>query len=72
MIFSASLSGKDDFVPFHSSVGNGAYSQMFYVTLQFCAQVKITTLDGNLAIEKKSASVVTKKLLNIQRTFILF
>ncbi len=37
MIFSASLSGSDDFVLFDSLDGNGAYSQMFYAIFQFYA-----------------------------------
>ncbi len=40
VIFSASLSGSDDFVLFDLSDGNCAYLQMFYATLQFCVQVK--------------------------------
>ncbi len=41
-IFSASLSGSDDFVLFDLETvdGNCAYLQMFYATLQFCVQVK--------------------------------
>ncbi len=49
----ASLSGSDDFVLFDLLDGNDAYSQMFYVILQFCAQVKFATLDGNQAIDNK-------------------
>ncbi len=48
MIFSGSLSGRD-FVLFDSLDGNDAYSQMFYVIFQFCAQVKFAALDGNPA-----------------------
>ncbi len=47
VIFSASLSGSDQFVLFDSLDGNGAYSQMFYAIFQFGAQVKFVTLDGN-------------------------
>ncbi len=55
VIFSASLSGSDDFVLFDSLDGNDAYSQMFYVILQFCAQVKFATLDGNQANDNKES-----------------
>ncbi len=54
LIFSACLSGSDDFVFFDSLDGNGAYLQMFYATLEFCAQVKFATLDGNPATENQS------------------
>ncbi len=46
-MFSAILSGSDDFVLFDLSDGNCAYLQMFYATFQFCVQVKFATLDGN-------------------------
>ncbi len=54
LIFSASLAGSDDFVLFDSLDGNGAYSQMFYATLEFCAQVKCANLVGNPATENQS------------------
>ncbi len=52
MIFSASLSGSDDFVLFDSLDGN--VLQMFYAIFQFCAQVKFESLDGNVATVVRS------------------
>ncbi len=65
MIFSAFLSGSDDFFLFDSSDGNGAYSQMFYALFQFCAQVKFATLDGNPANVNILSYIVRYKVLNI-------
>ncbi len=45
VIFSASLSGSDDFVLFDSLDGNCAYSQMFYAISQFYAYVKFATAE---------------------------
>ncbi len=73
VIFSASLSGSDDFVLFDSPDGNGAYSQMFYAIFQFCAQVKFATLDGKPANVKMLSYIVRYKvtILNIVTLWVI-
>ncbi len=69
MIFSAGLSGSDDFVLFDSLDGNSAYWQMFYVIFQFYAYVKFaTTEDLNNGAENSSLYCI---LLKYIKTFIL-